>query len=74
MGVAKILTELEGKDIEFCKDDLYRSQTFRDGMNWARKFRLNFLDTEHAITIRDYSRYVSFTPLLCIVRLNGSSV
>ena len=70
MGVAKILTELEGKDIGFCKDELYRSR-----MNWARNFQFNFLDTEHAITICDYvSRYKSFPPLLCTVRLNGSSV
>jgi hypothetical protein len=71
LRVAKMLTALEGKDIEFCKDDLDRSQKFGADMNWARHFSLKFPDTEHAITIHEYD---SFTPLLCTVRLNKSSV
>ena len=70
MGVAKILTELEGKDIEECKEDVDKSQKYGAGMNWARHFSLKFLDTEHAMTIHEY---VSFTPLLCTVRLSKSS-
>ena len=71
MGVAKILTELEGKDIEECKKEVDRRQQYGAGMNWARHFSLKFLDTEHAMTIHEY---VSFTPFLCTVRLNGSRV
>ena len=69
--VADMLTGLEGKDIEECKEEVYNSQMYGAGMNWARKFKLEFEDAEHAMTIHEF---VSFTPLLCTVRLNKSSV
>ena len=69
--VADMLKGLEGKDIEECKEEVYNSQMYGAGMNWARKFKLEFEDAEHAMTIHEF---VSFTPLLCTVRLNKSSV
>jgi len=71
LRVAKMLTELEGKDIEKCKEEVDIRQKYGADMNWARHFLLKFLDTEHAMTIHEF---VSPTPLLCTVRLNDSSV
>ena len=67
--VAQMLTELEGKDIEECKEEVDIRQRYGAGMNWARHFVLKFEDMEHAMTIHES---VSFTPLLCTVRLNDS--
>ena len=67
--VAQMLTELEGKDIEECKEEVDIRQRYGAGMNWARNFVLKFEDMEHAMTIHES---VSFTPLLCTVRLNDS--
>ena len=66
-----MLTELEGKDIEECKDEVDVRQKYGAGMNWVRNFVLKFEDTEHAMTIHEF---VSCTPLLCTVRLNESSM
>jgi len=67
--VAKMLTELEGKDIDECKEEVDIRQKYGADMIWARNFELKFSDTEHAMTIHEY---VSFTPLLCTVRLIDS--
>jgi len=67
--VAQMLTALEGKDIEECKEEVDIRQKYGADMIWARNFELNFSDTEHAMTIHEF---VSFTPLLCTVRLIDS--
>ena len=67
--VAKMLTELEGKDIDECKEEVDIRQKYGADMIWARNFELKFSDTEHAMTIHES---VSFTPLLCTVRLIDS--
>ena len=69
--VAQMLTALEGKDIEECKEEVYNSQMYGADMNWARNFELKFSDTEHAMIIHEF---VSCTPLLCTVCLNDSRV
>ena len=68
--VAQMLTELEGKDIEECKEEVDIRQKYGADMNWARNFELKFSDTEHAMIIHEF---VSCTPLLCTVRLGKSS-
>jgi len=63
------LTELEGKDLDDCKEQVDIRQKYGADMIWARNFELKFSDTEHAMTIHEF---VSFTPLLCTVRLIDS--
>ena len=65
--VAQMLTELEGKSIKECKEEVDIRQKYGADMNWARDFVLKFVDTEHAMTIHDFS---IGTPLLCTVRLS----
>ena len=67
--VAQMLTELEGKDIDECKEEVDIRQKYGADMIWTRNFELKFSDTEHAMTIHEF---VSFTPLLCTVRLIDS--
>ena len=65
--VAQMLTELEGKPIEECKEEVDIRQTYGAGMDGARDFVLKIVDTEHAMTICAFS---TGTPLLCTVRLS----
>ena len=69
--VAQMLTALEGKDIEECKEEVDIRQKYGADMNWARHFVLKFVDTEHAMISHEF---VSSNPLLCTVRLNDSRV
>ena len=65
-----MLTELEGKSIEECREEVDIRQKYGADMNWASNFVLKFADMEHAMTIHEF---VSSTPLLCTVRLNDGS-
>ena len=68
--VARILTELEGKDIDECKHELDRCLEYGADMNWTHPFHLNFRDTANAMDIHEVGNP---SHLLFTVRLNGST-
>ena len=54
------MTELEGKSIEECKEEVDICQKYGADMDWARDFVLKFVDTGHAMTTHELFNWHSF--------------